>query len=222
MKSKQFGILGLGHFGEALALELTNLGADVIVIDKSEERIQNIANEVTYAVQADVADLNALQSIGLKNVDTAVISITSDINANLMAIINCQQLEIPQICSKVNNAEHTKVLEHLGVNEIFNPEEEMGKTIAQRLYNGSFLHALTLDSNYSIVEVNALKAWQSKRLNELDLRSRFGITVVAIVHDNQTNIAPAPNDIIYPGSKLIVLGENSAIDNIKKMSLDGK
>lgn len=222
MKAKQFGILGLGHFGEALAINLSNLGADVIVIDKNEDKIQNIANKVTYAVQADVADINALKSIGLKNVDTAVISITTDINANLMAVLNCQELNIPQICSKANNAQHERVLRHLGVKEVFNPENEMGELTAVRLYNGNFLHQLDLDSNYSIVEVNSLKAWANKSLAELELRMRYGITVVAIIHDHETNIAPIATDIILPNSRLIVLGENTAINNIKRLALQGK
>lgn len=222
MKSKQFGILGLGHFGESLAISLSNLGADVIVIDKNEDKIQNIANKVTYAVQADVCDINALKSIGLKNVDVAVVSITTDINANLMAVLNCQDLKIPTVCSKANNVQHEKVLRHLGVNEVFNPENEMGKLTAQRLYNGNFLHQLDLDSEYSIVEVPSLKQWANKTLNDINLRIHFGVTVVAIVHENNINIAPSAFDIIYPNSKLIVLGKNSSIENIKRLALQGK
>ena len=121
MNDKQFGVLGLGRFGESLAVTLSELGAEVIVVDKSEEKIQNIANQVTYAVQADVSDLNALKSIGLKNVDVAVISITSDINSNIMAVINCQELGIKEIYSKANNRQHEKVLLKLGVENVFSP-----------------------------------------------------------------------------------------------------
>lgn len=222
MKAKQFGILGLGHFGEALAITLSNLGADVIVVDKNEDKVQNIANKVTYAVQADVADINALKSIGLKNVDVAVISITSDINSNLMAVLNCEELGIPEIYSKANNIQHEKVLNHLGVTEVFNPENDMGERVAHTLYSGSFLHQLELDSNYSIVEIDSLKSWFNKSLSEINLRAKYGITVIAIIHNNITNIAPSPNDIIAPHSKLIVLGENSAINDIKRQNLIGR
>ena len=181
MNDKQFGVLGLGRFGESLAVTLSELGAEVIVVDKSEEKIQNIANQVTYAVQADVSDLNALKSIGLKNVDVAVISITSDINSNIMAVINCQELGIKEIYSKANNRQHEKVLLKLGVENVFSPEKDMGINVAHRLYQGDFLQALELDSNYSIVEVESLKSWYGKSLDELDLRSRYGINVVAIL-----------------------------------------
>ncbi len=217
MREKQFGILGLGHFGEALAIELSNLGADVIVVDKNEDKIQNIANDVTYAVQADVADINVLRSIGIKNVDAVVISITSDINSNLMAVLNCQELGVPEIYSKANNIQHEKVLKHLGVDLVFNPENDMGIQTAHRLYSGGFLHQLSLSSEYSIIEINALKNWYNKTLASLDLRRRYGINVIAIVHEDTPNIVPGGNDLIQKGDKLIVLGDNLAINDLKRI-----
>lgn len=222
MKEKQFGILGLGHFGEALAVELSNLGANVIVVDKSEDKIQSIANKVTYAVQADVADINALKSIGLKNVDVVVTSITSDINANLMAVLNCEELGIPEIYSKANNVQHERVLEHLGVKTVFNPERDMGEKVAHSLYSGSFLHQLDLDANYSIVEIDSLKAWSGKSLQQLDLRGRYGLNVIAVIHGNKTNISPLATDKIDKGDKLVVLGENEAIYDVKRYALQEK
>lgn len=119
MKEKQFAILGLGRFGEALAITLSELGSNVIVVDKNEEKVQNIANYVTYAVQADVSDINALKSIGLKNVDAVIISITSDINSSIMGVVNAQELGIQEIYGKANNAQHEKVLLKLGVKRSF-------------------------------------------------------------------------------------------------------
>lgn len=217
-KERQFGVLGLGHFGEAVALKLSSLGADVIVVDRNEDKILNIANRVTYAVQADVADINALKSIGLKNVDVAIISITSDINANLMAVLNCEELGIPIIYSKTNNAQHEKVLKHLGVSRVLNPENEMGITLAMDLLNQGYLHQLDLDSNYSIADIFALKSWENKTLSQLDLRKRYGINVIAIVHDDETNVVPAASDVIRKNDKLILLGKNQTLDEIKKRS----
>lgn len=221
MREKQFGVLGLGRFGEALAVNLGELGAEVIVVDKNEEKIQSIANQVTYAVTADVADLSALKSIGLKNVDVAIISITSDINANIMAVINCQELGIPEIYSKANSPQHERVLKKLGVEDVFAPESDMGTSVAHRLYQGDFLQELELDSEYSIVEIDPLKSWYGRALDDLDLRSRYGITVVAIISGDKTNIAPLPNDVIPDGGRLIILGSNSDINALKRSRIKG-
>ena len=98
----------------------------------------------------------------------------------------------------------------------------MGINVAHRLYQGDFLQALELDSNYSIVEVESLKSWYGKSLDELDLRSRYGINVVAILHGDDINIAPLPSDKITEGSKLIVLGSNSDINEIKRLKNRGR
>ena len=41
---KQFAVLGLGSFGRSVALTLENMGCDVIVVDKSQETIQEISD----------------------------------------------------------------------------------------------------------------------------------------------------------------------------------
>ena len=139
-----------------------------------------------------------------------------------MAVINCQELGIKEIYSKANNRQHEKVLLKLGVENVFSPEKDMGINVAHRLYQGDFLQALELDSNYSIVEVESLKSWYGKSLDELDLRSRYGINVVAILHGDDINIAPLPSDKITEGSKLIVLGSNSDINEIKRLKNRGR
>lgn len=217
-KERQFGVLGLGHFGEAVAHKLSSLGADVIVVDRNEDKILNIANQVTYAVQADVSDINALKSIGLKNVDVVIINITSDINANLMAVLNCEELGIPIIYSKTNSDQHAKVLKRLGVSRVINPEKDMGNKLALDLLDQGYLHQLDLDDNYSIADIYALKSWENKTLNQLDLRRKYGINVIAIVHGDETNVVPAATDIIQRNDKLVLLGQNHVLDEIKKRS----
>ena len=53
---KQFAVFGLGSFGRSVALTLENLGCDVVVVDKSYEKIQEISDMVSYAMRADVSD----------------------------------------------------------------------------------------------------------------------------------------------------------------------
>ena len=200
--------MGLGRFGEALAITLSELGCNVIVVDKDADKIQNIANLVTYAVQADVSDINALKSIGLKNVDAVVVSITSDINSSIMGIVNAQELGINEIYGKANNAQHEKVLLKLGVKKVFSPERDMGERVAHNLFSGDFIDILELDTNHSIVEVEILHAWEGKALEELDLRSDYGLNVIAIRTLDVLNASPLASNVINHGDKLIVMGEN--------------
>ncbi|MGL4606450.1 MAG: potassium channel family protein [Eubacteriaceae bacterium] len=218
MKEKQFAVLGLGRFGEALAMTLYELGCNVIVVDKDEEKIQNIADYVTYAVQADVSDINALKSIGLKNVDAVVVSITSDINSSIMGIVNAQELGIDEIYGKANNAQHEKVLLKLGIKKVFSPERDMGERVAHNLFSGDFIDILELDTDHSIVEVESLKIWEGSTLEQLDLRTTYGLNVIAIRSLDILNASPLASDLIKHGDKLIVMGENKSINKINKLS----
>ncbi|MBC3797988.1 potassium channel family protein [Acetobacterium tundrae] len=222
MKEKQFAVLGLGRFGEALAITLSELGCNVVVVDKDEEKIQNIANLVTYAVQADVTDINALKSIGIKNVDAIVISITSDINSSIMGIVNAQELGIKEIYGKANTAQHEKVLLKLGVKKVFSPERDMGERVAHNLFSGDSVDILELDTNHSIVEIDILHAWEGKTLEQLDLRTQYGMNVIAIRSLDVLNAAPLATDIINTGDKLIVMSENHSINEINKLSRKDK
>ena len=218
MKEKQFAVLGLGRFGEALAITLSELGCNVVVVDNDEEKIQNIANLVTYAVQADVTDINALKSIGLKNVDAVVVSITSDINSSIMGIVNAQELGINEIYGKANNAQREKVLLKLGVKKVFSPERDMGERVAHNLFSGDFIDILELDTNHSIVEVESLHIWEGKNLEQLNLREKHGLNVIAIRSLDVLNASPLASDVIHAGDKLIVMGENRSINEINKLS----
>lgn len=51
---KQFAVFGLGSFGESIALELQKLGCEVVAVDKDMERVNGIADSVSYAMQADI------------------------------------------------------------------------------------------------------------------------------------------------------------------------
>ncbi len=218
MKEKQFAVLGLGRFGEALAITLSELGCNVVVVDHDEEKIQNIANSVTYAVQADVSDINALRSIGLKNVDAVIVSITSDINSSIMGIVNAQELGVSEIYGKANNAQHEKVLLKLGVKKVFSPERDMGERVAHNLFSGDFIDILELDTNHSIVEVDALRDWAGKTLSELDLRSTYGINVIAIRSKDILNAIPNADDVVKIDDIMVVMGENRSINEINKLS----
>ena len=217
MKEKQFAILGLGRFGEALAITLSELGSNVIVVDKNEEKVQNIANYVTYAVQADVSDINALKSIGLKNVDAVIISITSDINSSIMGVVNAQELGIQEIYGKANNAQHEKVLLKLGVKKVFSPERDMGERVGHSLYSGDFIDALELDTDHSIVEVDAVHKWENQALESLDMRTKYGLNIIAIRSQDHLNVSPVATDVIRAGDKLVVIGDNTDINDVTRL-----
>ena len=93
---KQFAVLGLGSFGSSVALTLENMGCDVLVVDESYEKVQEISDKVSYAVKADVSEPDALQALGGRNLDGVVVAISESLEASIMATMLCKEMGIPR------------------------------------------------------------------------------------------------------------------------------
>jgi trk system potassium uptake protein TrkA len=214
---KQYAVIGIGRFGEILAINLYKQGCDVIVIDRSEEKINAIADKVTYAVQADASDINALKAIGMKNVDVAIISIGSNMESSILATLNAKELGIKEVYAKAQSEQHFTVLKKLGADKVFSPEHDMGVRVAYTLVSDHFMDLLELDPEHSIIEIKALKDWHKKSLQSLNLRSVYGINIIGIKRDNKLNAIPNADDIIKKGDIIVLIGKNKEIKKIRNL-----
>lgn len=213
---KQFVILGCGRFGTGVALKLAELGAEVMVVDKSEETIQSISERVTFAVQADLTDENSIRALGIRNFDVAVISIGSDIQSSILITLMVKEIGIRLIIAKAQNELHAKVLYKIGADRVVLPEREMGIRIAKNLMSANFLDFVELAPDYSIVELAALKEWIGKTLVETNLRAQYGINVMAIRRGADINIAVTPSEMIEQNDILIVIGNNQDLKKLER------
>lgn len=218
---KQFAVLGLGTFGYSLAKKLYELGNDVFAVDKREDIIQSIADNTTYAVVADISDINALRAIGIGEVDCAIIASSNDINVSLMAAINLQELGVKNVYAKAKDEMQAKVLKRLGVGKVIYPEQEMGESLAHSLTDTSLMDLLFLDTQHTVSEIDSPKTWHDRSLIDLNIRNEYKLNVLAIRRGEKTIVNPAASEIIHPGDRIIVMGERSMITKIvgKKVSL---
>lgn len=215
MSKKQFVVIGLGRFGSSIATTLYSLGNDVLVIDKNEDLIQDIASEVTHAVQADATDENALKSLGIRNFDVAIISIGGDIQSSVMATLIVRELGVKYIIAKGNGELHAKVLYKIGADRVVLPEKDMGVRVAHNIISSSILDYIELSSDYSIMEVKAFKDWVGKDLKSLDLRKKYGINVIAIKTGEKINLNPAADDIVCKDNVIVAIGSAEALNSLE-------
>ena len=132
---KQYAVLGLGSFGESVALTLENMGCDVLVMDDSYEKIQDISDKVSYAMKADVADPDALQALGGKNLDGVVVAVSENLEAGIMATMLCKEMGIPLVVAKAKNKLQGAILKRVGADRIVYPEIERWRSLSR--INGS-------------------------------------------------------------------------------------
>lgn len=221
MAKKQFVVIGLGRFGSTLAKTVYELGHDVLAIDKDEEKVQDIADHVTHAIQMDATDENALKNVGLRNFDVAVVTIGSDIQASIMATLLTKEMEVNFIIAKAHNEQHAKVLDKIGADKVILPEQDMGVRVAHNLVSSNILDYIELSSEYSIMEIEALDEWDSKSLKDLELRKKYGINIVAIKDGKNINVSPNADDMIKKGDIIVALGSVGDLRKLEKILAKG-
>lgn len=212
---EEFAVIGIGRFGFSLATTLYKLGYEVIAIDIDEEKVEDIAEEVTYSVQADATDENALRSIGLRNVDVVVVATASDLQSSILATLNAKELGIKKVYAKAMNQQHSKVLHKIGADRVFSPERDMGVRVAHNLVSSNIFEIIELDPEHSIIEINALKGWNNNTLEKLDFRAKYGLNIIAIKRGDEFNISPTASDVVKENDILVVVGSNRDIDKLK-------
>lgn len=213
---KQFVVIGLGRFGFSLAKTLYELGHDVLGIDNDEEIVQSVAESITHAVKADATDENALKALGVRNFDVAVVSIGNDIQSSILVTLILKEMGIKYLVAKANSELHGRVLKKIGADRIVFPERDMGIRVAHNLTLSNILDYIELSPEYSIIEISALPAWYDKSLRQLNMRTKYGLNVIAIKRNGNIIISPNGDDMILRGDILAVVGHKDDIENIEK------
>lgn len=213
---KQYVVIGCGRFGQSVAIKLAELGSEVMAVDASAEIIQTLSEKVTYAVQADVTDENAIKALGIRNFDVAIITIGSDIQASILVTLMVKEMGIKQIIAKAQNASHAKVLYKIGANRVVFPEKEMGIKVAKSLVSSNVLELIDLAPDYSILEISMNDEWIGKSLVEINMRRRYSISVIAIRRGDEMDINVGPDQILLKDDILVVIGHNNDLQKIEK------
>ena len=209
---KQYAVLGLGSFGESVALTLENMGCDVLVMDESYEKIQDISDKVSYAMKADVADPDALQALGGKNLDGVVVAVSENLEAGIMATMLCKEMGIPLVVAKAKNKLQGAILKRAGADRIVYPEIEIGSRVAISLVSREFMDWIELSNDYSMVEIAVPDKWVGRTLVDINVRERLGINVVGIIINGKIDVTLDPQKPLPEGGILIVIGANDVLE----------
>ena len=216
MEGKSFAVIGLGQFGRTLAKELANSECDVLAIDDKDENIQEIAEKVTYAVRADVREPGILKSLGVQNVDVAIIAVAENMEASITATMQAKDLGVPCVISKAMNTLHGRILEKIGADQVIYPERSMGLRVARNLTSNGFEDIFELSSEFSMAEFRIPADWAGKSLVELKIREKYKINVVAVKLGDEVNVNIDPAEKLKEGCVLVAAGKNQDLNRVKR------
>mgnify|MGYP000232905650 FL=1 len=211
----EFAVIGIGRFGRSVAVTLQQLGHRVLAIDKDEERLRRVAEEVTHAVQLDATDAEALRGVGITNFDAVVVAIGNYIQESILTTLVLKELGCKKVVAKAVDELQARVLEKVGADLIVRPEKEMGIRVAHLLASPSLVDYLEVSPTFSIEEISVSTRLEGRTLRDLDLRGRFGVSVLLIRRDGQLLISPPAETVLRAGDVLVVVGENRQLSKLE-------
>jgi len=214
---KRVVVIGLGIFGSQLVRQLYDKGIEVVAIDKNRDVIQRIKDHSTKAVLADATDKEVLESIGIAEGDTVVISFGEDLSASTLLTLYLKEMQVREIIVKVPNEDYKRILLKVGASEAIIPEREMANKVARSIISPNVLEYLPISEDYTICELAPPTAFIGKTLAELDLRKRYQLQVIAIrdVLSESLQLVPRASSVIKDSDVLVIVGREEDIQKVK-------
>ncbi len=225
---ERFAVIGLGRFGERLATLLAESGAEVIAIDSDQEIIDEIRDRVALAVCMDATNEEALRAQGIDKVDVAVVGLGTAFEDNALVTVLLKQLGVPRVVSRAATAIRAQILSRIGADDIVNPEKESAERWSGRLLAPSIMERIELAEGFSLTQLAAPEKFYNKTLEQLDVRKKFKVNIVAIrrtVEETDESGArkskqfvisvPMADTVIMPGDVLVLIGSDDAMLSIQ-------
>jgi trk system potassium uptake protein TrkA len=215
-------VIGLGRFGQSVARELMALGHEVLVVDRNEAVVNEMAPEVTHAVQLDAADEGALRAIGAAEFEHAIVAITTSTEASIFATMALKKLGVPNVLAKAGSELHGAILERVGADRVMFAEREMGQRIAHSFAIASVVDYLDVAPGFGIVKATPPASWIGRSLKDIDLSARLQLTPVALRRGDGVTINPHRDEVIRAGDQLVLIGRDDRLEALGDEGTGGR
>ncbi|SCK38881.1 TrkA family potassium uptake protein [Streptomyces sp. WMMB 322] len=210
-------VLGLGRFGRALALELVDEDTEVLGIDEDAEIVQALSGSLTHTVRADSTKEDALRQLGVHEFDRAVVAIGTDLEASILTASVLISFGVENVWAKAISEAHGRILTQLGVHHVVYPEHDMGQRVAH-LVRGRMLDYIEFEDDFAMVKTKPPADVVGLPLSNSAVRSRYGITVVAIKRPGEGFTYATPQTVVEADDTIIVAGRTRATERFSELS----
>jgi trk system potassium uptake protein TrkA len=213
-RRRNVAVIGLGRFGSAVARTLTEVGHEVLAVDADQRVVQEISESVTHAVQADATDAAALDELGLRQFEAGIVAVGADIGPSILVTVHLKRLGVPNVIARAHSALHGEILQRVGADRLVYPEQEMGSRVAHSFAVPNVIDYLPVGPEYGISKVKPPPAFVGTAITALQLRERYGITLLMIERRSQVVLNPRWDDTLRPDDLLVVAGLDEAMERL--------
>ena len=214
---KSFLVIGLGRFGRHICAHLLNLGHEVIAVDRNESRVNAAMDYVSGARIGDGTDADFLRSLGVRNFDCCIVTISSDFQSSLETTSNLKELGAKHVVSRAERDVQEKFLLRNGADEVVYPEKQMAKIAAIRYSSEHILDYVAISNDYGVFEVTIPKNWVGKSIGQLDIRRNYNINILGLKSHGHLDAAVTAATVLDEEKTLLVLGDYKTIQKIFKI-----
>ncbi len=214
-----FLVIGMGRFGSSVATELYELKHDVLVVDEKEDNVANVVNHVTEVIIGDAKDETVLRSLDIYSFDCVIVAMAGTIEDSVLTTIMLKEMGAKMIVCKAQNEWHAKILTQIGADKIIRPESDMGKQVALSLVRKNIIDYFEISPDYGVLEIVTPNQWIGKNIRENNLRSKYGITVIAIRNPETEKMiySPIADELLHEGDTLTLIGSKKDLEKISDL-----
>lgn len=205
-------VLGLGRFGRALCVELTETGTDVLGVDIDIEPVQALSNRITQAVQADTTKEDVLEDLSIAEFDRVVVAIGADVKASILTASLVLRLGVPVVWAKGDDQQHAMILEQLGVHKVLQPERDMGRRVAH-LIRGQASDYVEIDPGYAMVKM----ATPKQLVANPKTARQYKVIVTAYQAADGTWVHTESSTVLHEGCQILVVGPTKGVEEFSKL-----
>ena len=214
---KSILLIGVNTFGVMLAEHLSDLGHEVLAVDKDEARINAVLPLVTDAQIGDTTNEAFLRSLGVNNFDVCIVTIGSDFQSSLETTSMLKELGAKFVVSRADREIQAKFLLKNGADEVLNPEKQIARWAAIRYGSNHILDYISLDEDHAIYDVSVPQDWVGRSIGQIDIRKRYGINILAVRQNGKKTLTVTPDMVLTEGMTLLVLGDRRSMQKCFKI-----
>lgn len=213
---KSILVIGLGRFGRHMAKKFSEQNNDVMSIDINEERINNVLSVVTNALIGDATNERFMETIGVRDFDLCVVAIGDNFQSSLETTALLKDLGAKFVLARASRDVHAKFLLRNGADDVIYTEKETAERLAVKYGSDNIFNYIELNDEYSIYEIAVPSSWLNKSILKVNVRSKYGISILATKQGNNIYPLPKPEHVFTDSESLMILGKNEDVSRFIK------
>ncbi len=211
-----YAVIGLGKFGFHVAQGLAQQGLSVMAVDKDEEHLKTVSEFVQDAVILDSTDVHALKEAGMSNIDVAIVSIGTNIEASILTVMALKEIGVATVIAKAITRIHGQILSKIGASKVIYPEMETAKKLVIKIVKNMQYETIDLSITIKLAKLPVPKFWVGTSILSPIFESQYHLKPVAYKHQDTWHTKFENNDVLEKGDLIVVIGDNTHIEELRK------